>query len=52
MENSVILKLTREEFEYIKNVLHGLASVENKIPKSMKSRKSEILKELNERFSN
>lgn len=45
------IKFTEEEFSYIKNLLHGMASVENKIPKSMKSPKSIILKELNNRFS-
>ena len=45
------ISFTKEEFDYIKNLLHGLSNVENKIPKGMKSRKSEILKELNSRFS-
>lgn len=52
MQDTVIVKFTREEFEYIKTVLFNLGNVENKIPKSMKSRKSEILKELIIRFSN
>lgn len=52
MQDTVIVKFTREEFEYIKTVLFNLGNVENKIPKIIKSRKSEILKELNIRFSN
>ena len=52
MQDTVIVKFTREEFDYIKTVLFNLGNVENKIPKSMKSRKSEILKDLNIRFSN
>ena len=50
-ENKKVISFTKEEFEYLQEVLKGLASVENKIPKSMKSRKSIILKELNNRFS-
>lgn len=50
MQNSVIVNFSKEEFEYIKEVIHNLAQV--KIPKSLRSRKSEILKELNERFFN
>ena len=52
MQDTVIVKFTREEFEYIKTVLFNLGNVENKIPKIIKSRKSEILKELNIKFSN
>lgn len=42
---------TEEEFNYIKEVIHNLSTVENKIPKAMKSTKSIILKQLNDRFS-
>lgn len=44
------IKFTEEEFSYIKMVLYNLANVENKIPKSMKSPQSIILKQLNARF--
>lgn len=50
MEEKINILLTKEEFYYIKELLHNLSNVENKIPKSMKSRKSIILKELNNRF--
>lgn len=44
------ISFTKDEFNYLKELLYNLSQVENKIPKSMKSVKSIILKELNNRF--
>lgn len=44
------ISFTKDEFNYLKELLYNLSKVENKIPKGMKSAKSIILKELNNRF--
>ena len=50
MEKEVILRITEQEFYYLKGAMKGLCELEKKIPKKLKTDNTKHLKSLYEKI--
>ena len=50
MEKEVVLRMTEQEFYYLKGAMKGLCELEKKIPKKLKTDNTKYLKSLYEKI--